>query len=417
MPKHKFFVALLAALAVTSCGQPSWNRDNAVTVYTVDEPAPNAAASETKEPDDTFVNACASLGFTLLNAENGTESRMVSPVSVLYALGMTANGAAGETKKQMEQALYNGEPAEDFNGYFRAFADSLPNSETCKLAVADSVWLNANFTPAEAFLQTCALSFDADIFGMDFAREDAVGRINGWTSEKTDKMIPQILDYLSPTSPAVLVNAVLFDAKWQKEYEDFAVYDEEFTDYAGNTTAREFLHSEEDSYFKLGKGTGFLRPYTERYSFVGILPDEGTDVFDYAKSINAEKFTEQVKNPQRKHGKVHVSMPSFTFDYDTELSETLAALGMPLAFSDAADFSAMGECDEPFCIGEVLHKTRIELTRHGTKAAAATAIVMETTAAMDYEEPIVITLDRPFVFAIVENGTGLPVFVGVYCGE
>ena len=139
-------------------------------------------------------------------------------------------------------------------------------------------------------------------------------------------------------------------------------------------------------------------------------------MYDYAASFTGADFvdavTEAMVTPTGKEALVRI--PEFTFDYSTSGVESLTALGMTDAFTQAADFSRMGEAENGIRIGDVIHKTRIELTRDGTKAAAVTAVVATATgAAPNYEPPVQIFLTRPFVFAIVDNETGLPLFCGI----
>lgn len=368
-----------------------------------------------EEMSEGFVAAAADLGFQLLNLTAEGNNSMVSPVSILYALGMTANGAAGETRTQMETVLFGGESTEAANRYFRAFSDSLPTDNGVSLTIANSIWLNSlrgDFSVNEEFLSTNASYYGAEIVGLPFGT-DALGAINAWVSDKTDGMIPALLTDLDVNALTVLVNTVLFDGKWKEDYFDHAVFDATFTSADGTEAEREMLSSTEELYFRLGEGSGFIRPYAEKYSFVGILPDENIDVFAYAQTIRGADFVEAVREAE--HTKVYVRIPSFTFDFSAELVEPLVQLGMIDAFdSTTADFSALGECaGENIFLSEVIHKTRIELSRTGTKAAAATAVMVEATSAMPTEEPKRIFLNRPFVFAIVENETGLPVFCGI----
>jgi len=376
----------------------------------LDAPSP----VEGEKMSEAFVQAASSFGFELLEKNTAKKGNvMVSPLSVLYALGMTANGARGETKTQMEKTLFGGISVEQANRYFRGFGDSLSDNAGAKLNIANSIWLNrlrGDFAVNAEFLSANTSYYDAGIFGVPFGPE-AVTQINDWVSGKTDGMIPKTLNELSPAALMVLINTVLFDGKWAEDYQEHAVQQHEFTSYDGSKTEREMLASTENRYFKLGKGTGFIRPYVEKYSFVGILPDEGEDVYEYAASIDGAAFAEAVTNPQR--GTVQVRLPSFTFDYSVELKDALCALGMPDAFSDAADFTGMGECSEHIAISEVIHKTRIELTKEGTKAAAVTAVIMKATSAAPPKEPVRIYLDRPFVFAIIDNESGLPIFCGI----
>ena len=421
MNKIKRWIAAGLALAVTApalaaCAQPEPKKTDGLTVDYTASGLGSAAPAEGKAMSAEFVRAASDFGFSMLTNVAGDGNVMISPVSLLYALGMTANGAAGETRTQMEKVLFGGIGVDEANGYFRGFADSLPNGKGgVRLTLADSIWLNqarGDFSVNAEFLAANAAYFDAGVFGVDFAQEDAAGQINRWTSEKTDGMIPKLLDDLSADALMVLVNTVLFDGKWKETYRDSDVLKREFTSLDGTKTKREMLSSEEDRYFRLGEGIGFIRPYAEKYSFVGILPDEGKDVFDYAASITGEAFLSAVTKPQ--YGDVQVLLPSFTFEWGASVNDALISLGMEDAFDGhAADFSGMGECGENIYIGEVIQKTKIELTREGTKAAAATAVVVETLAMLDPREPVRIYLDRPFVFAIVDNETGLPVFCGI----
>ncbi len=409
--------ALLAAcLLLPLCLAGCARKKTATVDYTSDRPT--APKAEGEEPSDEFLRAAADLGLSLLRAAEGEDAVMVSPVSILCALGMTANGAVGETRAQMVRTLFGSLTLEEANAAVRYLLDRAPNAGPTTLSIADSLWFNTGsgvFAPKADFLNTNAAYYGAEIRGFDFA--EGPGAVNGWVSEKTDGMIPKLFDRLLPDSVLLLVNAVLFDGKWAETYGDGDVLTRTFTSRGGGTAAREMLYSEESGYFRLGQATGFLRPYDAaadgaRYSFVGILPDEGVDVFDYLASVDGSAFIKAVRSLS--YGRdVHVMIPSMTFEYGTELSEFLSQ-SMPDAFDpEAADFSEMGTCESgKLWIGSVVHKTKLELTREGTRAAAATGVDMVTEACMP-EEPVYIYLDRPFVFAIVDTDSGLPVFCGV----
>lgn len=413
-----FLTLSLLAPAFAGCAGkeiPDPAPEEIVTDYTASGLG-SASGAEGEPMSGAFVCAAADFGFSALNALKQSGNMMLSPVSLLYALGMTANGAKGDTKSQMENTLFGGIPVEEANRFFRGFADALPAGDNgVKLNLANSIWLNqmrGDFSVNAEFLSVNASYYDAGVFGLDFQRDNAVGQINRWTSEHTDGMIPNLLSDLSPDALMVLVNTVLFDGKWEQTYADYAVTTRPFTSYNGTSSEREMLSSTENAYFRLGSGTGFIRPYAEKYSFVGILPDEGTDIYEYAASVDGASFVDAVTHPTKDD--VLVRIPSFTFEYGTEMQNALSALGMPDAFDGGkADFSGMGECGENIYIGRVIHKTKIELTREGTKAAGATAVIVETTAAMPTKEPVRVYLDRPFLFAIIENDTGLPVFCGI----
>ena len=387
-----------------------------VVNYSSDHPQAQKAEGETPSAD--FVHAAADFGFLLLKQTEKKDAMMISPLSILCALGMTANGAAGDTLSQMENTLFGGMALSEANRYIRGFLDAAPTIGPTTLRIADSLWLNdgaVRFDVKADFLNTNAAYYDADVYGYDFAEGPA--RINRWVASKTDNMIPSLIDALPEGSLMVLTNAVLFDGKWEQTYEDRYVSKGIFTSLDGTTAEREMLWSEENGYFRLGEGVGFVRPYNAdegqaRYSFVGILPDEGVNVYDYLDSFTGADFVEAVRHLS--YGRdVYVRIPTMEFDTDAELGDILSE-SMPAAFDpELADFSGISETTQGLSIAQVVHKTRLELTREGTKAAAATAVMVTgATAIADPVPPIRIYLDRPFVFAIIETDSGLPVFCG-----
>ena len=345
---------------------------------------------------------------------------MLSPLSLLYALGMTANGAAGETLVQMEDVLYGGISAEEANAYFLNYMQKVSDGAGgVSLDIANSIWFNSrneHFVVRDTFLNTNRNYYGAGVFGRDFLAPETVTEVNTWVSDNTDGMIPSVISELRESDLMLLINTVLFDGKWERTYGEEDIREMYFTAYDGTFSEAKMLCSEESMHFSLGQGKGFVRPYAERYSFVGILPDDGVDVYDYAASLTGDDLidsvTDAMENPQGKDALVRI--PEFTFDYDTEASDALISLGMTDAFSADADFGRLGESENGMCIGSVIHKTRIELSRSGTKAAAVTAVLVTGSCApIDYEPPVQIYLDRPFVFAITDNETGLPLFLGI----
>ena len=192
----------------------------------------------------------------------------------------------------------------------------------------------------------------------------------------------------------------------------------EFTNADRSTSNCTMLSSTEDRYFTLGEGTGFIKPYKGgEYSFVGILPEEGVSPEEYIKDLvkNNEDFSKAVREAE--YGEVYVTMPEFTTDYGNEgMVDVYKNMGMNLPFDqDKADLKGIftNDSNSKVWIDKIIHKTHIEVDREGTRAAAVTAVEVDTCAAvMPVAEPVVITLDRPFVYAIVDNETGIPVFLG-----
>ncbi len=444
MKKRRFaalgLAFLIGSAGLTSCAVPEKDAEEQETKTTVEAPeekeppvtlpeqdvavnysSSDLAAAEEAEGvamSEDFVQAAADFGIALLQRQEQGENVMISPVSLLYALGMTANGADGKTLSEMEDVLFGGISVDTANGHFLHFSENLPDGTGgVSLDIANSIWFNnknAAFSVNAAFLGKNATYYGAGAFGRDFSNPASVDAVNQWVSDNTDGMIPRIINQLKPEDIMLLVNTVLFDGKWKDTYSESDIRPFTFTAYDGGQKETEMLCSRENSYFELGRGKGFCRPYAERYSFVGLLPDAEVDVYDYLADLTGEKLIEALNS--KKYAKTLIRIPEFTFDYDTDATEALKALGMSRAFSGSADFSRLGTYEGGnISIGSVIQKTRIELTRDGTKAAAATVVTMMATSAGPgtYVPPVEIYLDRPFVFAIVDNETNLPLFCGV----
>jgi len=220
-------------------------------------------------------------------------------------------------------------------------------------------------------------------------------------------MIKKVLDSIDPLTMMYLINALVFDAEWAVPYDDGSVYDGTFTSLTGKACDVEYMSAEEAYYLKTKDAVGFAKNYKDgKYRFVALLPNEGVGVYDYIASLDGETLLDALDNMECTS--VLATMPKFSYDYDLEMNEVLAALGMPTAFRHDADFSAMSNYD--LHIGTVIHKTFIEVAEKGTRAGAVTSVGMELECCPMYKD--IIKLDRPFVYLIIDAETNLPLFVG-----
>ena len=343
-------------------------------------------------------------------AEPG-QNLLVSPLSAQLALALTANGAAGETQAQMLQVLAGGASMDDLNTYLSAYLDDLPNTSTASFHSANSIWYNENsgLTIEPSFLQANATYYGAGAYSARFD-SGALKSINNWVKTSTGGMIPQMLDNLDPTIAMILLNALVFDAKWQYQYDTAQVAQGVFTDGDGTQQNANFMTSTEATYLEDAQATGFVKPYADgTYTFVALLPNQGVSVDDYLASLTGDKWLQLLASAKAES--TAASLPSFSLSDAITLNDALIAMGMPDAFdSNAADFSGM-TTDAGLNIDEVLQKTRIEVTPEGTKAAAATEVSMTYSAGIVAQHTVI--LDRPFIYAIVDPSTNLPLFIGV----
>lgn len=346
-------------------------------------------------------------------AVSDEESILVSPLSVLYALSMTANGAKGDTLAQMENVL--GMDVNTLNNYLYNYVQALPQEETYKLHLANSIWFtdDESFAVNEDFLQTNADYYGAEIYKAPFD-QTTLNDINQWVNEETDEMIPKILDKIQDNAVMYLINALAFDAEWLNEYESSQIYDNTFTLEDGTEKIVEFMYSDEHKYLKDDKATGFIKYYDDRkYGFAALLPNEGISISDYLTSLDGDDLHNILLDATNEL--VDVSIPKFTAEYSVEMSELLSDMGMPYAFdSDVSDFTGLGTSTEGnICIDRVLHKTFISVDEKGTKAGAVTAVGMVEGCAV--EEPMntkSVHLDRPFVYMLIDCETNNPFFIG-----
>lgn len=346
------------------------------------------------------------------SAENG-KNTLLSPLSVLCALAMTANGAEGETRSQMETVL--GMSAEELNLYLYSYRQNLPQDEKAKLSLANSVWFteDGRFTVNRDFLQTNADYYGADIYRAPFDSRTCRD-INNWVRQKTNGMIPEILDEVPPDAILYLVNALAFEGEWTKFYEENQVREGVFTKEDGSGQKAEFMYGTEYSYLENGNATGFLKYYKGgQYAFAALLPKEGVSLAELIESLNGESLYQLLKNPAS--ASVYTAIPKFETEYDVEMAGILKTMGMPNAFdSDAAEFERLGSStDGNLYISRVLHKTFLSMGEKGTRAGAATVVeVRDEASYVEPEEIKEVTLDRPFVYMLIDRENRVPFFIG-----
>ncbi len=384
-----------------------------------------------KEVDDAFVTAQFDLTAKLMKQISQDSEKdqniLISPLSLSLALGMVTNGAAGETRTEMEQLL--GGEIDTMNAYYYDYVSKLPSSDRAKLEIADSLWIKDDqsqiIVPAK-FLQTNKDYYDAGVFRAPFD-DGTVKDVNDWVSKKTGGMIPELVQEFEPLDIMLLINALYFEADWQRKYNGYQVnegtfYLNEQLDFTNITalfnasedekTEVEYMSSTEDLYVQDENAVGFVKPYAGGdYSFVGLLPNDGVTVQDYIDKMDGASLKKLMDSKKEKQGLVFTSLPKFKYSYEASLNDTLKALGMKKAFDKAeADFTGLNEYGETW-IGDVLQKTVIDVNEEGTRAAAVTSVRVVGGGGIP-EDAVCVYLTKPFIYMIVDNRTNLPVFIG-----
>lgn len=339
----------------------------------------------------------ARLGFELLEAlYTPGENRVISPASLAAALGMAAEGARGETLAEILSAL-DAQDAADISG-------AMPE----EIKSANAAFAAPDVALREAYLSRLAEAYAAECFAID---ADVVSKVNEWVKEHTDGLIERLLsDAPGADTGLILINAVAMDAKWVLPFDAANNATDVF--YApGGEVEVEMMHQTATFDYVERDGAQFIRlPYDGGSLEMWIaLPGEGASMEELLARLAEGGLEELSAGAERTE--VSLSLPKMDVTDENSLADALKALGVEAAFGDAADFS--GISDTPLYIGEVLQKARVQLDEEGTRAAAATALIMKCMALQPEGEAVEMNVNRPFAFAIADGARGNVCFAGV----
>lgn len=368
------------------------------------------------ELDGRFIAASRDFAAELLkNSISGEKNTLLCPVSAMYALSMTANGARGQTLAQLESAmggLSTAELNDAFNRLKSVFA-----SHSKPITAANSVWyrnsgnLDYTFKVKEQFLQDLMTFYGASAYSAPF-NTDTKDAINAWVNENTKGLIPTIIDGDIPSRTVMyLINALYFKDGWMDAFGHS--YDGTFTASDGTEQEVEMLLGtcSDQTYIECDGVKGFEKRYDSGYKFVALMPDEGSAA-DLAASLTGEKLQKILVSTYS--GRLTVHIPAFEADCSLDLASTLQAMGITDVFTDKADLSGMS--DTRLFVSSILQKTHLGFDKYGSEAAAVTNVEAQyITSAIDPpkdEEEREIIVDRPFVYMIL-SGDDVPVFIGI----
>ena len=340
----------------------------------------------------------------------GSGNCLISPYSLLAALQLAEAGAAGETEKEL-QALLGKKP--ETRAALRAAIRRL-GSDGGALKCANAAYVSDSIAGAvkKPYLERLAQEYGAALLKPQGEQPDDV--INAWVRQQTDGVIPKLVNSPEEVGDVCLLNAGSFQSEWKEAYERCDI---DFDDFHPSADPKEtfdctMLSSTESRYLASRDFVGFLRPYKDSdYSFLALLPrKELYEPRKILKLLDGKKLTELIAGA--KNEDVDVTIPEFTFDDSAELSGTLRSLGVKSLFDEkSANLARMTDREQTH-VDQILQKTHISVDRAGTWTYVATG-ECEILGLMDFfqgTQPV--NLDRPFLFGILHEPTGLPVFLG-----
>ena len=350
-----------------------------------------------------------------------SDNVIVSPSSIALALAMARLGAAGDTASEMDAVLHDLaadgvlDPINALDAALAArngtFRDANGVDHEIVLRIANAPFGQRGLAIRDAYLEALATGFGAGLRVVDFIADPdlARGLVNAWVADATEDRIEELLTGGTITSDTrlVLVNAIYLKAAWQLPFPEETTRPAAFAPPDGSLVDVPTMNVTSHLSYAAGPGWQAVElPYVGgALAMTIVVPD---DLAGFVDGLTAERLADVTAALAPRT--VALSLPKFGFETRAELSDLLAALGMPSAFDPGrADFSGItAELD--LVISKVIHQANIDVDEKGTEAAAATAVVMDTTGGP--VDVVTVRVDRPFLFAIRDRETGAVVFLG-----
>ena len=390
-----------------------------------------AARGKTKEVVVEGNNRFALELYAKLREQKG--NLFFSPYSISAALAMTYAGARGETEAQMAKVLHfptvlveKGPPSsaerkvcdqERFHSAFGAIIKDLNakgEKGNYELSVANALWSQKGYGFLAEFLELIEAKYGGKLNEVDFitATEAARQTINAWVEKETKDKIKNLIQrgVLTPLTRLVLTNAIYFKGNWARQFEEENTREAPFTLINGEKVDVPMMNqTAEFNYMEAEDFQGLELPYVDdELSMIILLPKETDGLRGFEKSLTAENLSQWLARLRKRE--VIVSVPKFKETCQFSLADVLKSMGMTDAFLGKADFSGMNGKRDIF-ISAVIHKAFVDVNEEGTEAAAATAVVVVTTAVRPEKIPV-FRADHPFLFLIRDNDSGSILFIG-----
>ncbi|MDR0783605.1 MAG: serpin family protein [Propionibacteriaceae bacterium] len=386
------------ALACAGCGS---------SIDPIDPNKPGGVAVKFGEPTQAQVTALSQFGEALFNQSLGAKPNpVISPLSAFIALSMAYDGAAGATAQAFADVLgLSADEASELVAYLLANLGS--DDAGTILNLTNSAWLDDEFIVKQTWVDRLDGYHQASVFTTDLQNPATLKQVNDWIKQHTGGLIPEMLESIDPYAVALLVNTLYLEAAWAQEFYRLDSYESPFTTKDGRQVDAWFMTGgSQGSYIKVGNQEGVLLPYKDgRLAFMAIMPGGGD------LSLDPGSITRWLHAAEPRDGLL-VRMPKFHTEFGFDLVDPLTALGLGIAFTDRADFSAMGYSPlGSLCIGSAVQKVTMGVGEKGTEASAAT--VIEVVPVSGWIGETQVTFDRPYIYAIVDTVTSVPLFIGV----
>ncbi|MDD4036583.1 MAG: serpin family protein [Bacilli bacterium] len=405
--KKKLLLSSILLFGVTGCLlNPKINFLLSTPGYLVDYP-------ETVEIDNRIAKSLNEFSVILYNElYKDNENIFISPASIYLALGMTVNGANGDTYNQMIDVLKaNDYSLEELNKLNKSLQSLILSYEKTNTALTNSIWIRDTYHDKvkESFINRNKEYYGPMISTLDFNDSRAKDTINNWVKKNTNNLIDKIIEEdIDPLTVMFLINTIYFKADWENQFEKENTTNREFINSTGKVNIPTMNKIDSLGYIKNDKLEGVLLPYkgNETSMFI-IMPEEGIN--NYYLNGNVINLIEEMK---KNKVNLNLYMPKVDIDYKASLKDPFINLGMTIPFTGNADFSEMANnaVEDGLHIADILHKTVLKIDEKGTEAAAATSVEMKLEMAPRYDYTL--KIDKPFILGIIDNKNDAILFLG-----
>lgn len=354
--------------------------------------------------------------FKFLSQEH-EDNMIISPFSISTAMAMTYAGARGETAREMSQTLHFDPAQERFHTAFHNWMDAIHTKGEKKnqLKIANSLWPQQDYHFVPEYFDLINKFYRSALYEVDYTgdREAIRQRINQWVMDHTNDLIKDLIapGVLVEDTRLVLVNAIYFLSQWKIAFDKNATYNDRFNITAERHVQTPFMFMKDHfRYIENSNYQALELPYEgDHFSMVVVLPSRNTTLDRFVSEMQTELFEEINEGMQSKE--VEVYLPSFTSRSKFDLENIMASMGMPLAFTNKANFSGMTRKDD-LKIDKIIHEAYIDVNEEGTEAAASTAVVIIRKTAIADEPKTIFRANRPFFYFIKENSQNSILFMG-----
>ena len=377
---------------------------------------------------------------TVNETDRSGKSFIYSPLSITYVLGMVNDAATGQTEQELEQTLgFHQGGIKAVNDYCKNLIDNLPKVDNkVTLNIANAIFLNKNYTLKSQFTQDMQTYYDAKAEALDFWAPETLDHINGWAKEKTNGMIPTILEKVDPLILSYLLNVIYFKADWASKFDQKNTKEETFTTENGSTTLPLMHQNVLINYVKNAILSAVNIPYGNgMWNMTVLLPEEGKTTDDIVNHLAAfgingiegtfceiEDGIATMRAVTFSPYEVDLKLPRYETSSDTDEIEggligLMKKMGINRAFYDGlAEIPNM--CEAPLYIDMMRQKAKIEVNEEGSEAAAVTVagVTYKDASSAPKEFPkATFHANRPFVYIIREASSGVILFVGKFTGK